>query len=584
MASHEGRSASTVRYEPDELPPWPLAVGLALQYSILALGGIVLTVAIVLRSAESGEAYLAWGAFGALMVCGLASIVQVLRLGRLGSGYVLIMGTSGAFIAVSVAALVQGGPALLTTLVIVSSLFQFLLAGRLSILRRIITPTVAGTVIMLIAVNVMPFLFDFQDNVPPGASPLAAPVTVLATLIVTLAIMLKFTGPVRLWGPLIGIAAGCTAASFFGLIDTTTLGQAAWVGVPAAGWPGLGLDFSAAFWAILPAYTFVTLVGAIETVGDAVAVQRVSWREPRATDYRAVQGAVAADGLGNLLSGLFATVPNTTYSSSVSIVEITGIAARRVGVCIGIIFCALAFLPKVTALLLIIPDPVIGAYAMVIIAVLFVLGTRIVVQDGMDYRKATIVGVSFWVGAGFQSGAISTEGLTPFLQQMLNNGMTSGGLTALALTAFMELTGPRRVRMETALEVGSLPKIQQFLESFANRKGLGAETGLRLGHAAEETLLLLIEDGEGEASAGPRRLRLTARTDSGGVEMEFLAASGEGNIEDRMAVLGGHAAEEPGEHEISLRLLRHLATSVHHHKYQDADIVTVRVEAAAATG
>ena len=64
--------------------------------------------------------------------------------------------------------------------------------------------------------------------------------------------------------------------------------------------------------------------------------------------------------------------------------------------------------------------------------------------------------------------------------------------------------------------------------------------------------------------------------------MEFLAASGEGNIEDRMAVLGGRAAEEPGEHEISLRLLRHLATSVHHHKYQDADTVTVRVDAAPA--
>lgn len=516
------------------------------------------------------------------MVCGLATIVQVTRLGRLGSGYVLVMGTSGAFIAVSVAALQQGGPALLTTLVIVSSLFQFLLAGRLSLLRRIITPTVAGTVIMLIAVNVMPFLFDFQKNVPPGASPLAAPVTVLSTLVVTLAVMLKFTGPVRLWGPLIGIAAGCVAASYFDLIDTTSLAQAAWVGVPAAGWPGLGFDFGAAFWAILPAYTFVALVGAIETVGDAVAIQRVSWREPQATDYRAVQGAVAADGVGNLLSGLFATVPNTTYSSSVSIVEITGIAARRVGVCIGLIFCGLAFMPKLTALLLVIPDPVIGAYAMVIIAVLFVLGTRIVLQDGMDYRKATVVGVSFWVGVGFQNGEFSTAGLSPFLQQMLDNGMTSGGLTALVLTAFMELTGPRRVRMQTTLDVQSLPKIQQFLEDFAGRKGLGSETALRLTHAAEETLLLLIEQSGDDETSPERRLRLTARAEGGGAEMEFLAAGGEGNIEDHMAVIGGHAAEEPGEQEFSLRLLRHLATSVQHQKYQDTDIVTVRVDAATA--
>ena len=578
MSSQASKSTSTIRYQPDEKPPYLIALGLALQYSILALGGIVLIVAIVIRSAGGSEAYLAWGAFAALLVSGIATIIQASRLGRLGSGYLLAMGTSGAFIAVSVAALQQGGPGLLATLVIVSSLFQFLLAGRLSLLRRILTPTVAGTVIMLIAVNVMPFLFDFLDNVPAGSAPLAAPVTVLSTLGVTLAVMLRFTGSVRLWGPLIGIVAGCLAASFFGLMDGGSLAATTWTGVPTAGWPGLSFDFGTAFWAILPAYTFVTLVGAIGTIGNAVAIQRVSWRDRRATDYRAVQGAVATDGLGNLLSGLLATVPHTTDSSSVSIVEITGIAARRVGVCIGLIFCVLAFLPKVTQLLLIIPDPVIGAYAMVIIAVLFVLGTRIVAQDGMDYRKATIVGFSFWVGVGFQSGQISTEGLTPFLQQLLGNGMTSGGLTALLLTAFMELTGPRRVRMETILQVESLPQIRGFLEYFAGRKGLGSETAGRLVHAAEETLLLLIGQTDADEARPKRRLRLAARTDSGGAELEFLAAGGEGNIEDHMAVISAHAGEAPEEHEFSLRLLRHLATSVQHHKYEDTDIVTVRVD------
>ncbi len=581
MTSTSTGGGPGVRFQPDEKPPWPLAGGLALQYCILALGGIVLTVAIVIRSAESSEAYLAWGAFGALLVSGIATIIQSARLGRLGAGYVLTMGTSGAFIAVSVAALQQGGPILLATLVIASSLFQFLLAERLSLLRRILTPTVAGTVVMLIAVNVMPFLFDFLDNVPAGTEPMAAPVTVLATLGVTLAVMLRFTGPARLWGPLIGIVAGCVAASFYGLLDGGPVGKAMWVGVPVAGAPGLGFDFGPAFWALLPAYTFVTLVGAIETIGDAVGIQRVSWRDRRATDYRAVQGAVAADGLGNLLSGLFATVPNTTYSSSVSIVEITGIAARRVGVCIGLIFCALAFLPKVTQLLLVIPDPVIGAYAMVIIAVLFMLGTRIVLQDGIDYRKATIVGFSFWVGVGFQSGEIPTDGLSPFLQQMLGNGMTSGGLTALLLTAFMELTGRRRVRMQAALTVDSLPEIQRFLGDFAGRKGLGDETSGRLAHAAEETLLLLIREAEDDGKPGGRRLRLTARSNAGGIELEFLAAGGEGNIEDRLAVIGGHVAEAPGEHEFSLRLLRHLATSVQHHKYADTDVVTVQVDPAA---
>ena len=147
----------------------------------------------------------------------------------------------------------------------------------------------------------------------------------------------------------------------------------------------------------------VTLVGAIETIGDGVAIQRVSRRRPRATDFRVVQGALNADGVGNLLSGIAGAPPNTTYSSSVSLAEVTGVAARRVGVVIGVVFVGLAFFPKVAALLIAIPGPVAAAYVTVLIALLFVQGMKIIVQDGVDHRKAAVVGLSFWIGVGFQN-------------------------------------------------------------------------------------------------------------------------------------------------------------------------------------
>ena len=163
----------------------------------------------------------------------------------------------------------------------------------------------------------------------------------------------------------------------------------------------------ASFWALLPAFVFVTLVGAIETIGDAVAIQRVSWRNERAVDFRTVQGAVAADGVGNLLSGLAGTVPNTTYSSSVPLAEMTGVGSRNFGVYIGVVLAVLAFMPKMTALPLAIPDPVAAAYLTMLLALLFIQGMRIVVQDGIDYRKATVAGLGFWIGTGFQNKAIS---------------------------------------------------------------------------------------------------------------------------------------------------------------------------------
>ena len=578
MASQPARSAASVRFEADEKPAYPMAIGLALQYCVLTVGPIVLTVAIVVRTAAGSELFLSWAACAALMVSGITTMVQARRVGRFGAGYILLMGTSGAFIAVAVAALAEGGPGMLATLVATSAIFQFLLASHLSLLRRVITPTVAGTVIMLIAVTVMPLVLDLVEQVPEGATPSAGPVTALVTLGVTMVIVLRAAGVMRIWGPVIGIVAGCIVAGAFDLFSWDQVAAAPWLGLPVAGWPGFDFSFGPVFWALLPAFIFVTLVGAIETIGDSVAIQRVSWRDDRATDFRAVQGAVAADGLGNFLSGLLATVPNTTYSSSVSIVEITGVAARRVGVCIGVGFCALALLPKFVALILSIPDAVIGAYAVVLIAILFVLGMRIVVGDGMDYRKAAIVGVSFWVGSGFQGGGLFTDQMSPFFAEMMGNGMTSGGLTALILSGFVELTASRRRRLVTTLSVDALSEIRAFLESFGARVGWSREATERIHLASEEALVSLMGD-EADESGPTRRLRLSVRSVRGAAELEFLAVAGaEGNLEDRMAIVGEQSLEIAAEHDLSLRLLRHLAASVRHQKYHDTDILTVRVD------
>ena len=578
MALPASRSGPEVRFEPIDKPGLPVTIGLALQYCLLTVGPIVLTVAIVVRAAGESEFFLSWAACAALLVSGIATMVQARRVGRLGAGYILLMGTSGAFIAVSVTALAQGGPALLATLVAVSAVFQFALASRLSLLRRIITPTVAGTVIMLIAVTVMPLILDLIEQVPEGVVPAAGPVTAVVTLGVTMVIVLRAAGAMRLWGPVIGILAGSAVAGFFGMLSSDAVAAAPWFGMPLAGWPGFDFSFGPVFWALLPAFVFVTLVGAIETIGDAVAVQRVSWRKERATDFRGVQGAVMADGLGNLLSGLLATVPNTTYSSSVAIVEITGVAARRVGVAIGVGFCALALLPKLVAVILSVPDAIIGTYLIVLISILFVLGMRIVVADGMNYQKAAIVGVSFWVGYGFQSGSLFIDQMSPFFAEMLGNGMTSGGLTALALSVFVELAGPRRKRLVTTLAVDALPGIRAFIESFASRAGWGADMLQRVHLASEEALVSLMGD-EADADGPARRLRLGVRSERGAAELEFLAVSGGGNLEDRMALAADQSVEIDTQHDFSLRLLRHLAGSVRHQKYHDTDILTVRVEA-----
>ena len=565
-----------VRYEPEENPPRAITAGLGVQAAVVTLPSIVIGVLIVMRAAEATDAYVAWAAFAALLVSGFTTVVQAVRFGRIGSGHILIMGTSGTFFAVCIAAMVEGGPALMASLIVVSSLVQFLIAAKLSLLRRVFTPVVAGSVIMLITATVMPVIFPLLDAVPEGTTSLAGPTIALVTLFVLGAMVLRGSPAMRLWAPLLGIVAGCAASAAFGIYDVQTVIDAPWVGVPIASWPGLDVTPGVEFWGLLPAFIAVTIVGAIETVGDGVAIQRVSRRRPQATDFRVVQGCLNADGLGNLLSGVVGTPPNTTYSTSISLTEVTGVASRRVGVVIGVTLIVLAFFPKVAALLIAIPGPVVAAHATVFLGILFVQGMRLVMEGGMDHRKAAIAGVAFWVGVGFQNGWIFAEQLGDgFLAVLLGNGMTAGAIVAVLMMLFLEATSPRQRRLQVPLKNESLAEVDGFLRQFARRAGWNESSTERLASAGEETLAVLLQ--EHHEAETPLRLSVAARPEDGAAELEFVTSLEGENVEDHLAYLS-KLPPVPDEREVSFRLLLHYASSVSHQKYHGMDVVTVRVE------
>ena len=578
MASTTNRQ--DVRYEPDERPPLPITVGLGIQYAVLCIASVVLTPTVMITVAGAGDAYLSWAVFAALVISGVTTVIQVRKVGRIGAGYILVMGSTGAFLAVSVTALEQGGPAMLATLIIASSLVQFVLASRMALLRRIFTPTVAGTVLMLIPVTISPLILRKLAEVPADVSPAAGPVVGSVTLLAMLLIPLGFSGTLRLWAPVIGIVAGCLTAAFgFGFYDMSAVAEVAWIGLPQLAYPGVDLTFSPAFWALLPSFIMVTLVGALDTLGDAIAIQRVSWRRPRAIDFRSIQGALSADGLGNLLSGLSGTVPNTTYGMSISVAELTGVAARRIGVCVGIVFVVLAFLPKFIYLLVSIPGPVVAAYYVIIVALIFIFGMKILVQDGLDFRKGLVVGVAFWIGLAFQFDWIYPEAFKGIWAELLGNGMTVGGFTVILLAMFEEAMAGRRLRLKTRLTPGILSEIDDFMVKFAARKGLGEEMEMRLRAVGEETAHILMRGKEEETDDSGRRLLLIAGSDGDSADLEFIATTDETNLEDQMAMLS-EGAPSVGE-ETPLRLLRHYASSIRHQQYHDIDILSIRVESAA---
>ena len=454
------------------MPPHQIAVGLGVQAGLITLPAIVIDVVIEVKAGGGSDSYLAWAAFAVLLVSGFTTLIQAVRFGRIGSGHILIMGTSGAFFAVCIAAMRESGPATMASLIVVSSLFQFLLAAKLSLLRRIFTPVVSGSVIMLITATVMPIVFTMLDDVPEGTPSYAAPMIAVISLAVLAAVILKGSPAMRLWAPIGAIIVGCAISVPFGIYDLQVVADAAWIGVPVASWPGLDISPGVEFWALLPAFVAVTIVGAIETVGDGVAIQRVSRRRPQATDFRVVQGCLNADGLGNFLSGIAGTLPNTTYSSSISLTEVTGVAARRVGVVIGVTADGAGVLAEDRGADCDTGAGDSGAHHG-FLGILFVQGMRIVIADGMDHRKATICEADLLDGRrASRTGWIFADQLGDgFLAVLLGNGMTAGAITAVVLTLVINLASRQQRRLRTPLKGESLGEIDGWPSDSRSRPG-----------------------------------------------------------------------------------------------------------------
>ncbi|MDX1384026.1 MAG: solute carrier family 23 protein [Thermoanaerobaculia bacterium] len=575
------RQPSSLRYEVHDRPPHLLSAALGFQVVVLILAGIVLTPIIVMKAAGASEEATSWAVFAAILVSGTTTVIQARPIGPVGAGYVLFMGTSGAFIAVSTNAVELGGLALLATLVVLSSFIQFAFSARLSLLRKIITPTVGGTVIMLIAVTVFPICFDMLTSVPAHVDPSssAGPLTAGSTFVTILLVSLVGAGQARLWGPLIGVTVGCAVAAWVGILDVAPVWSAAWVGLPQASWPGLDLSFDARMWGLMPAFLIVTIVGAIETYGDGVAIQRVSVRERRPVDFKAVQGAVNADGLGNLLSGLAGTLPNTTYSTSISVVELTGVGARRVAVYGGGLMVAIAFLPKVSALLQAVPDAVAGAYILVLLVLLFAQGLRLVAEGGLSYENGLIVCLSFWLGVGFQNRLIFHDQMPAWAQTLFGNGMAAGGLTAMLLTLIVSLKQRSGDRLVLAPTTASVPKLHELLSRQASLAGWDRAAADRLLLAGEEALLFLL-DKEEEAAARRERdagpIPLIVREQEGTIEMEFVSGPGSSNVEDLLREL--ETKDTVTEEDTGLRILGHLASEVRHEQFLDKNYLLVKVD------
>ena len=428
------------------------------------------------------------------------------------------------------------------TLVIVAAVIQLIISKWLFILRRIVTPTVGGTIMMILSITLASVVFSLLDEASK-VEPEAAPLTALATMVIVAALMLRGSAALRLWGPLIGIVGGCVVAAVLGIYEFDRVIDAQWIGLPPEV-PDLGLDFGIHFWTLLPSFLFLGLINSIQVNGASITNQRVAWREDRAIDFREVQRALAGGGVSNLLAVIGGTVPNVVNPAGASFIQITGVASRRVGYFIGGILLVMAFLPKVSGLISTIPGPVMTGYLIMVTGTLFINGARTVIQSEPNRQKVVVAGVSFWIGASFQFGLFHLPDLGPAWGALFKSGITTGGIAAVVMILYLELTNPRRMRFQSKLHIDSLPELNEFIAKFADSRGWGSEMKDKLSAVAEETLLTLapldltsFDMDEEEDEDDGRQLIVLASSEESVADLEFIGGGIGENLEDQVRQL-----------------------------------------------
>ncbi len=568
-----------IQYEPEENCPPTIALTVGVQGAALVLAPTVLNVVIAFRAAGLDDTYLTWGVFAAMVICAAVTGLQAFQFRRFGAGHIVLYWPAAMFIAIMVSAVSAGGPETFASLLVICSLVQMAMAWWLPSLRRIITPLVSGTVTMLIAVSVLPIAFDSVQDLPSDASVSAGPVIAVLTLLTSVFVTLRVKGRWRLVAPFISLLVGCAVAAAFGVLDGDRIANARWFGVPEL--PDLSFELSPSgeFWALLPSFAILTLVLGLKTISDGVVIQQGSRRRPRAIDFRQIQGIVSVNGIGMLLAGLATTLPPMANASySLSLINLTGVAARRVGIGVAVVILFLAFFSKFAAVLLTIPGPVVGAFLMLAMGMLFVSGWQTILRDGLDPRRVLVVALASALGLGLHGHPLMTDLFGDTFGALIGNGVTIGAIVAIVMTLLFEVVGTRRSRLEVALDMASLPAIDEFLTALASRLSWDEPSTLRLRSAGEETLAtLLVEDDEDAGESEQTRLIVVARPQTMMVELEFVATTRQENLEDQLAYMADEAPI-PTADDLSLRLLWYHASAVRHQKFHGVDIVTVQVE------
>jgi len=372
-----------------------------------------------------------------LFVAGVATIIQTVGYGKIGSRLPIIQGTSFAFIPV-MAPFAKVGLGAVFTAAFIGGIFQMWIGKILKPIRHLFPPLVTGIVVLMIGVSLLKVGFMYAggggwllNNKPEVFGNSNHLIISFTVLIVALWANLKGKGMVSSASILIGMVAGYIVAMMMGMVNYGKIAGADWFAFPMP--LQYGIDFVPGAIILM---LFMAVVTTIETIGD-ISATTMGGANREATD-KELSGGIMADGLGTAFGSLFNAMPNTSYSQNAGLVAFTGVISRHVGTIAGVILILMGLFPKLGGIIAAMPESVIGGAAIIMFGLITSAGIKLVAQSEMNQRNLLILGLSLSFGIGMSLLPQFVAHIPDFgisLKLLLTTGLIPAGMLAFILNA-----------------------------------------------------------------------------------------------------------------------------------------------------
>ena len=383
--------------------PIAKAIPFGLQHILAMFVSNLTPITLIAASAQPAltQAQIAILLQNAMFVAGIATLIQLYPLWKIGSRLPVVMGVSFTFVTVlSTVAANYGYPA-----VIGSVMIGGIMEGTLGLLakywRKIITPVVAASVVTsigfsLFTVGARSFGGGYNEDFGSAQNLLLGTITLAVCLLWN--VLSK--GYLKQLSVLAGLVVGYIIAILMGKVDLGSILSGGLISLPHL------LPVKPEFHAgAIVSTCIIFLVSAAETIGDTSAL--VSSGLDREITGKEISGSLACDGYASTISSLFGCPPVTSFSQNVGLVAMTKVV-NRFTIMTGAVCMILAgLLPPIGNFFASLPDSVVGGCTIMMFGSILTSGVQMIASCGFSQRNITIVSLSLAVGIGFTTASES---------------------------------------------------------------------------------------------------------------------------------------------------------------------------------